>query len=1125
MRCGKCGAELLAGKPFCHACGARVTLACRGCGAALDSSYRFCPDCGTPVSGDVHDDAPPATADSLARLSQQMPSNLATKIRATRGVIEGERKQVTVLFCDLAGSTAIAERIDPEEYHDLLDEYLALAFREIYRFEGIVNQLAGDGMMSLFGAPVAHEDAPQRAVRAALAIHEALKPLAERLRAERGIELAARIGINTGPVVVGSVGNDLKMDYSAIGDTTNLAARLEALARPGSILISDATHRLVRGFFDVRQAGPFDVKGKREPVVAHEVLGYAETATPMTVAAERGLTPFVGRDDELAQLETCYRRMSGGQAQVVAVVGDAGCGKSRLLYELKQRIGDEPVFFEARCSSMSQAAPFHPFVTMLRTYFGIVSGEDPARARAKVAEVLGVCDDRLERRFPLLGRFMAGAPIGAPSDAPPDQLKRESFEAVTGLVLGESTEAPVVVLLEDLQWIDDASRELLDNLLARLDRAPVMVVMTQRPHDAAGWRTPAALTQIVLRRLADDDVRAIIRAIAGGPLPPALERRLVAKADGSPFFAEEITNALVEEGVLVKEDGRCTVTRPVEQIPVPGTVQEVIAARLDRLRPEGKRVLQVAAVLGRQFNRQNLLAVLDGESVDVDAELAELERRGLLHRKHLLANDDYRFGESLTQEVAYEGLLLRQRRQLHERIGDLLEAGMDGAASAERAALVAHHFARGDDRSKAIAALVRAGVQARDLPSYRTAADFFRKAFVLVEGMPDAELDPKLVPLVLEAISGLCALTVVFGAPYVAEATRAAARGRPLAAASGNAELLSGITYFNGILMMMTERDQFAQGLALAEEGMAIAQRAGLVLQTARLARGLCIYYVHDGRFELARRAIEWVLQELEPLRTEHPDLYISARWIQELVLYGADELDAAHAHAVVTYEIAERASNRTMRSASAGMLAAVHFVRGEYAEAKRWADVSLAVAQEITNLAGISAAAATGLASRVELGEPVELERSLEAIEQGLGVASASAINLRFVGEAFLAIDDVPRAARYVETLRGHVGGRLRDAQVASLHGDVLTRQSRFDEAARSYTEAIGLSEAIGARSMLAVASVGAAELATARGDRKAATRHMERGLELCTALRLGRYGERLRRLATTPESPAPSP
>jgi hypothetical protein len=484
---------------------------------------------------------------------------------------------------------------------------------EVYRFDGIVTQLAGDGLMALFGAPIAHEDAPQRAVWAALAIRDALAHFNRQLEAERGLSLPARIGVHTGPVVVGTIGNDLKMDYTAIGDTTNLASRLESLAQPGTILISEATARLVRGFFRLREVGPLTVKGKSEPVPAFEVLAARDHASPMAVAAERGLTPLVGRGEELAQLEGCYRRLNGEFAQVVAVVGDAGGGKSRLIYEFKEHIlrDHEPVrFFEGRCAALSQNVPLFPFVAMLRQYFEFEPGELPESAHAKLERRLGTGAAEVEDAFPLLCRVLS-VPAQLPADLPLDALKQETLKAIHTLVSAESRRAPVVMIVEDLHWIDEPSQQLLEMIAVKLMRARVMVLVSHRPEYRPIWRTSAALTQITLRPLLDEEVIQITRALAGGSLPAQLERRILDKAEGSPFFAEEITRSLAEEGYLTRGDnGETHLTRPVEEILIPGSVREVIAARLDRLGAAAKRTAQVAAVLGRQFRHDDLAQLL-----------------------------------------------------------------------------------------------------------------------------------------------------------------------------------------------------------------------------------------------------------------------------------------------------------------------------------------------------------------------------------------------------------------------------------------------------------------------------------------------------------------------------------
>jgi class 3 adenylate cyclase len=483
-------------------CGTRAARRCGNCGGALEAEFRFCPQCGqavdlaTAVAPAASSQAPAASpvsasfAGSPFALHATPPPTPATiAAGATAAPADGERKQVTVLFCDLVGSTSIAERLDPEEYRELIDRYLERVFPEVYRYGGIVNTLVGDGLMALFGAPVAHEDDPRRALRAALAIRDTLANLADTIRSESGIELKVRIGIHTGPVVVGTVGNSFKMDYTAIGDTTNLAARLQTAAQPGSILMSDATYRLVRGLFVVEPTGPLDVRGKSEPVVAYEVLARAAGTSPMTIARERGLTPLVGREVELARLEDAFRRVSRDALGLVAVVGDAGSGKSRLLYELKHRLeGDGVVFFEGRCSSINQMVPYHPMLSMLRHFFELGPDDSREVAQQRFKAKFGDKARHVGLTYPILTRLLS-MPAGSQVEVPPEGFARELSDGITELVLGE--QGPVIVTLEDLHWIDDASRDLLGTLLKRLADAPVLVVVTHRPDGEPKWRVPA----------------------------------------------------------------------------------------------------------------------------------------------------------------------------------------------------------------------------------------------------------------------------------------------------------------------------------------------------------------------------------------------------------------------------------------------------------------------------------------------------------------------------------------------------------------------------------------------------------------------------------------------------------
>ncbi len=1102
MRCVNCGTELIPGKQFCHACGTRAPIACTNCGNPIDPGFRFCPECGTPSPADASAPAKSrlAASEPAPPLTPAIPETLAAKIRASQAVIAGERKLVTVMFCDLVGSTSIAERLDPEDYRDLLEEYMALVFREVYRVEGIVTHLAGDGVMAVFGAPIAHEDAPYRAIYSALAIRDALAALNARGHAGTAVDLQVRIGVHTGPVVVGTVGSDLKMDYTAIGDTTNLAQRLQSVADPGMVLVSEATLRLVRGFFEVLPARRFEVKGKREPVLAHVVRGLSATTTAIAVAEARGLTPLVGRIEELAQLIACFDRLAGAYPQVVTVVGDAGSGKSRLIYELKQRLAEVPViFFEARCSAMTQAVPYAPWVAMLRQYFGITSDDGEAEACAKISERLGASASDLAASFPALCQVMNLRGGSAGGDTPEDEaVKRETFEAVAELVYTASEQAPVVMVIEDVHWIDEASREMLALAVGTTNRERFMMLISHRPEHQPGWRVKSAFTQLTLGPLSDEETVEVVRGVAGGPLPSELERRIVQKAEGNPFFTEEITRTLVEEGFLLRSDGHVRLTRPVDEIRMPGTVEELIGARLDRLGAQAKRVVQVAAVLGRQFHRDQLIELLAGETIDVSAELVLLEERGIIHRKSLLTGDEFRFGESLTQEVAYEGLLLRQRRELHDRIGQLLEA-LPGEPNAERSALLAHHYTRSENREKAITALLRAARDAERVPSFRTAARFYRNAYELAEQVlasGSATVERKRI--VVESALGVLRMSVIYGIFEHGDPEGAARRGRQLAEELGDQETLAELCALHGLVTSSQGPANFPAGQALVEEALAIAERGGSKLAVVRISRSLAWEYLFDGRFSDSLARIDGVIAAFEqldiPKEGTQRDIYLGSLFMRDRVRFYADEIAAVLPMAQRTYEAAIAHPNRTVQGGSATTMALAHLTRGDYEHARDWADRSLEVTRAIGSLSHLRSAAAISILARLELDEPAGSDRQIELLES-TPLTGLENLNCQVICEALLALGEVKRAEQCAERAYQSAGGRLRELGCALALADVLTRigPARWTEAERWLDRAHTLAQEIGVRSRLAATSLGRATLAHASGNAEAALRHAE--------------------------------
>lgn len=1096
MRCTRCGTELLPGKRFCHACGTRVEASCTNCGAGLQPEFRFCPECGQAVPG-VDGDTRAPVDERFARLSQHIPEALARKIRDTQGTIRGERKLVTVVFCDLAGSTAIAELLDPEEYRDLLDQYLELMFREIYRFEGIVNQLAGDGMMALFGAPIAHEDAPHRAIRAALAMHAALEQFNQQRLAARDVELQARIGIHTGPVVVGTMGNDFKMDYTATGDTTNLASRLESLAPPGSIYVSEATYRLVRGFFEMRPVGPFNVKGKSEPVPAYEVVGQTAATTAIAVAAARGLTPLVGRDAEMTQLRECFDRLAQQRAQVVAIVGEAGSGKSRLIYEFKQQLGEgAAVFFEARCSALTQMQPYEPIASMLRAHFRLLPGESPTVARDRLLSKLtcGATAAEAEECFAPIMRLLSPS---SGVDAPGETLQREIYEAVVKVVSYARNDGPAVIVMEDLHWIDDASRELIEMAVASVEHAPIMLVISHRPDYMPLWRAQVQFTQINLRRLLQTDTSQIIRAIGGGPLPGALEDLIWKRTEGNPFFTEEVTRALLDDSVIVERDGTIELARPLNEVPVPHTVQELLEARLDRLGSQTKRVAQVAAVFGRQFDRRHLARLLNGEGSALDHHLAELERRGVIHRKNVLSADEYRFGESLTQEVAYEGLLLRERRSLHEQVGRLLEQ-LPADAVPERAALMASHFARSDNHARAIDALIQAGRDAEQRASWSVAESFYRQAWERVAPLlrKPGEVDEATKRLAMNASLSYGRVNRLYASSAPSDFEDILKQGRVFAEELDEVQPQVLLLTFLG-MYINSLRGRSAEGLALVEEGFALAQRKGEHLAAISMSRALSWAYLYEGRFELAQRIADWVVDELRKLgQGERPtDTYISALWMRNTVMYHSGRLTETEADARTSFQVAVDASNRTLQIMGGTMLAQLRFLQADYAGAREWLARARTVAESISHAIAFHMLSALELVIAVEDENEVALPELLPLVEEGMQSGGNPTLVVEWVVDALIALGEIEAADRVARQAHNSAAGRLKEmhAVVALGAAGAAAGPSRWLEASDLYAQGFSLAQTLGAEPVRIAALLGMATLALAQGDVANARIHAE--------------------------------
>lgn len=1126
MSCGHCGTQLVPGKAYCPGCGRPAGRPCERCGAVVAEGFRFCPDCGAPAEGGraasrVPAQEPPRdprygqSADDAPRWAPPSPSGLGETAPAVAG--GGERKLVTVLFCDLAGSTAIAEGMDPEAYRELLDRYLEITIEEIYRVGGIVNQLAGDGLMALFGAPVAHEDDAERAVRAGLGIRDALAALNERQAAAGAPVLQARIGIHTGPLVVGTVGTALKMDYTATGDTTNTAARLESLARPGSVLVSGATWRLLRGRFEVRPLGELTVRGRGEPIEAYEVLRAARPGE--TPHGEKPLTPLYGREPELRQLEACLERAAEGLPQVVEIVGPMGSGKSRLLYEFLARIGNRATVLQARCESLTRMVPYAPWIGMLRGFFGLDPDAGALVARRKIRERLAGWEELDDRFLALLCR-MLGYRESEGLELSTDALEQQIFDAVSSMFHWLCSRAPVVEVIEDIHWIDEGSRKMLEAAAAQFRDERAMTIVTHRPGFSLPWRTRAVITRVELRPLERTAMRAILRAQVGGELPEDLEERILARAEGSPYFVEEIVRSLLDEGAIEATAEGPRLTRRVEDLRIPDTIQEVIESRLDHLGPRTKRVLQVASVLGRQFRRDELAELLAGEDIDVDRELAGLLAAGVLHRKESLRDDELRFGESLTQEIAYETLLIRERRQLHARAARLLEK--DTLRLPGAGARLAHHLARSDNPTGAVRVLLEAARQAEQVPSFVAAAELYGEAWRVAERSWPLETQRERSEAAVEAALGYLRMCVIYGAARESEAERIAERALQLATELGDPEAAAAMHSLQGMLMFAGGDEDLARGLEIVAAGMRMAAGAGLERTAASLGRGLAWGYLLDGRFTEAREQIERAVRALEPARGESPmDEYFGARFVRDKVFFYSEQLDAALASATETYRLAVEHRNRTVQGSAGALLAETHLLRGNFGEACRLAREALEVTRSIGNMAATRAAAAVLARAPAAAGrEPVPGQDLLALLLSGReGAPSAPAEGLQFreqslrLVEALLVLREPGLAETGArEALR--LGGRLRRMLASAALGKALSgrRPGRPEEARAAFREAEKLAEEIDSRLGTVVARLGLAGVALQEGDAEDAASLAESALAMAERIGAEYYAARAR-------------
>jgi class 3 adenylate cyclase len=818
MKCPHCPQENPVGSSFCLECGRRLASSCASCGAELPAAARFCNRCGAPTSAGA------AGSPRFAAPESYTPRHLAERILSSRGRLEGERKQVTVLFADLKGSMELLADRDPEEARRLLDPVVERMMGAVHRYEGTVNQVMGDGIMALFGAPLALEDHAVRACYAALAMQEAIRRYTEEVRRSHGIEVQIRVGLNSGEVVVGAIDNDLHMDYTAVGQTTHLAARMEQLASPGTIRLTADTLRLAEGYVRVRPLGRVPVKGVAEPIEVYEATGAGTARSRLQARVARGLSRFVGREDEIEHLRQAAERARAGYGQIVAVVGEAGVGKSRLYWEFTHSPPtDRWLILTSASVSYGKSTPYLPVIDLLRAYFQIGAGDDARQMREKVTGKVLALDRVLEPSLPaMLALLDLPAEDSAWEALAPPERRSRTLDAVRRLLLRESQVQPLLILFEDLHWIDAETQAVLDALVESLPTACVLLLVNYRPEYRHGWGGKTYYRQHQVGPLPTESAEALLDGLLGGDarLGP-LRRLLIERTQGNPFFLEESVQALVEMSALVGERGAYALARAIPDVRVPASVQAVLAARIDRLPAEEKHLLQLAAAIGRDAPLALLQAVAGIPEDILRGRLAHLQAAELVYEASLFPEPEYTFKHALTHEVAYQGLLVERRRELHASILGAMET-LFADRLAEQVEELARHAYLGAQPERAVRYLRQAGARAIARSAAQEAIGFLEQALSALAELPEnsetltAALDIRLdLGPALAAIAG-------GSSP---EARAVYARARELAEQAGDSARLFQAVW--GLWYAGLNGGNHRETRALGEQLLAAARDAG----------------------------------------------------------------------------------------------------------------------------------------------------------------------------------------------------------------------------------------------------------------------------------------------------------
>ena len=1096
MHCVQCQQENPGGAKFCGECGAALAPACPGCGTAYGLGQRFCWACGTRL---------PAPTSAVAPGSH-IPRHLAERIRTSKAALEGERKQVTILFADLKGSTELLANRDPEESRKLLDPVLDRMMEAVHYYEGTVNQVMGDGIMALFGAPLAHEDHAARGCYAALRMQESVKRYSEEVFRSAGVLIHIRVGLNSGEVVVRSIGNDLHMDYTAVGQTTHLAARMEQMATPGSILIPGTMLSLTRDAVAANSLGKHSVKGLAAPIEIYEVVGASTTGSRRQAAAARDLTQFVGRHAEMAALHEALERAAAGHGQVVAIAAEPGVGKSRLIREFLQSDAAQGWrVLEAGGVSAGKTTAYLPLLEPLRTYFQIDAQDEPHTICDKVTTHLHTVMEEAWPSGPALFQVL-DVPIEDPQWQTLDPLRRREHMLATlrRLFLRESRIQPLCLVFDSLHWMDSQTHAVVDALVQSLADSRIFLLITHRPEYQHPWSGNPSYSGFLLKPLPADSAQELLDPLLGSdPSLQALKGWLIRRTEGNPFFLQESIRALVETHVLVGELGAYRLVKPLESIQLPATIHAVLAPRIDRLPSEAKRLLHTASVIGKDVPLVLLEAIADLSEDEARRNLAVLQAGDFLHELRLFPTMEYTFRHALIQEVTYDTILRDRRRTLHARVMEALEQ-LHADRAGEQVESLAHHALRGEVWHKAVSYLRQAGAKAAARGVNREAVGFLEQALAALSRLPDSsERSEQAIDLRLDLRPPL------FQMGQLERVLTLSQEAEAMAQKLGDEPRLARVyTYLVNYYYMKGEPDR---AIAYGERCLQICE-AGHDRSLQALARGyLGSSYHAQGRLREAERVLRQNLEALgdasmgDATIQSRISFVTSAAWVAftdaDLGDFDAafEDLDQAARAAATTGHPYPEAIAQTM----AGL---VHLRRGQVSEALPLLQQSVNACREKgLDVWRAIPSSLLGL-TRVRLGQ---VDEGLALLEEGvsrteaLGIRAHLALWTAQLAEGLLVAGHIERARatahRALELAVQHKE-RSHQARALKLLGDVTAASSPADPATAedSYRQALALADELAMRPLTAQTLLGLGRLYQRTGRRAEAANCLADALPL---------------------------